>query len=164
MACERVGTRRGGVSWGRVNRIPGNGSGVIGEHAVIAGLPAALLSRMLADWRRQLPPGVRPEQVRAVEEAVGALRVAASEHITAAQRERLPAGGNGEGHAAGGSPESQPWMTTKDAAALLGTSPRRVRQLGEEGTLDSIMVDGRRMWPSEQVSRRATGTATSAPT
>lgn len=129
-------------------------SGVVGGHAVIPGMAAAVLVRAVGDgdWRRAVPPGTPPEGVEEIEEAVAALRVVAAVWLEGLQRERLPGRGSGEGQRQPQQSPSDEWVTTREAASLSGKSERRIRQLGQEGALEWSMIAGRLYWRATQVS------------
>lgn len=136
-------------------------SAAVGDVAVIAGLPAAVLSRCLVDWRRALPPRMAPQDVAAVEEAVSAIRESGAAYIGAVQAARLSPAGSGEGQGKRSGVESDPWITTAEAAALRGVTPRRVRQLANERRLESRMVGGHLYFRRGQVLRLRTTRARS---
>jgi excisionase family DNA binding protein len=140
--------------------IEAHGSGVVGGHAVIGGLAAVVIVRVLGDWRRAIPPGAPVGTVAAVEEAVDALRASAA-RWTSAQTARpgLPRPGTGEGTRQPNHGSSRPWLTTTEAAAEIGVSPRRVRQLADERVIRARKVDGRLRFDPEDVLRRATARA-----
>jgi len=132
-------------------------SAAVGEVAVLDGMSALLLLRALGDWRRAVPPGSSLEVVAAVEEAADALRDAGAAWL-AGQAARLPAGGSGEGHGKSRASESAAWFSTRETAEVLGVTPRRVRQLRDEGLLSASMESGRLVFEVRQVlALRGTG-------
>jgi excisionase family DNA binding protein len=138
-------------------------SGVVAGVAVIDPLACAVLSRALVDWRRAVPAGIAPEDFARVEQGVAAIRACAAEWAEGLERERLkqlPAPGSGEERGKLEDADSSAWITTSDAAAILGLTARRVRQLATSRELESVMVDGRRRFRRTQVSRRAMRRAT----
>jgi excisionase family DNA binding protein len=126
-------------------------SGAVAGVAVLAGLPCAVLSRCLADWRRQCPAGMRTEDLLEVEAAVNAVREAAAGWYAQLERERLLRAGSGEGQGKSEAADSDEWIPTREAAAILGLSTRRVRQLASERRLESAKVDGRTYFRRSQV-------------
>jgi hypothetical protein len=141
----------------------------VGGVAIIDGLAAAVLSRALVDWRRAVPVGIAPDDFARVEQAVAAMREAGAgwwegverQRLETSQRaEALPPRGSTEVAGKREAAESDAWISTNDAAAILGLSPRRVRQLATSRQLECVMAGGRMSFRRTQVLRRATRRAT----
>jgi hypothetical protein len=143
-------------------------SAVVDGRALIPGVAATQLVRILdkAGWRLMLPPGMHPLQRVTVEEAVEALRAAAAETMARAQDARLAPGASEQGQPSADRTSSEQWIPTREAATIIGVSSARVRQLSDEGKLNSVLLDGgrRRVFERASVLRQRQRTATSRET
>jgi excisionase family DNA binding protein len=138
-------------------------SGVVGGVAIVDGLACAALSRALVDWRRAVPAGIAPGDFAKVEQAVAAMREAGGQWLEGVERQRLetlPSRGSSEVAGKREAAESDAWISTNDAAAILGLTARRVRQLATSRQLESMKVGGRMCFRRGQVLRRAMRRAT----
>jgi excisionase family DNA binding protein len=118
-------------------------SGVLGGHAVISGDVAGLIVRLCGDWRRDaVRLGCPPPTLAQVEQAIVALHEAAG---AAFPRETWKGQGKPE------APRSATWLTSQEAAGLLGVSRQRVGQLAAEGRLQSHREGGQLRFGIQQV-------------
>ena len=125
-------------------------SGAVGDRAVISGEAAAILLEHLlpANAKSELiHRGIVGEQLDAAITAVIVLREAADFWLQSA----ISANGNAEGLSVQRAPESAVWITSGEAAEILQLTDRRVRQLGDEGILDSRERGGYRQFRVSEV-------------
>lgn len=111
-------------------------SAAVGDRALIAGSGAAVIVLRLLPrtFKAELVrKGISGEALDAALEAVDALQQAA---VAWREDEVISPEGNGEGQTDPSPPESVAWISTQEAAQIFTVSPRRVRQLSEEGMLD----------------------------
>ena len=119
-------------------RVARDQCGVFDRHAFVSGEAAVVLVKLLGSWHRA---GLSTAEVVTVTPAVQALNEAAMEHRAASAR------GNREGKGKAPGPITGAWSSTKELAAAVGLSERRIRQLQEDGLLDGRRVAGRYQFP-----------------
>ncbi|MGH2952235.1 MAG: hypothetical protein ACRDKX_09340 [Solirubrobacterales bacterium] len=123
-----------------------DGNGVLGDHAVVSGSAAAVLVRLLGDWRWDFVRlGFPATTLAEVEQAVDALRAAACAG--------LARGESGQGQRKPEVERSGRWLTTNEVAAAIGRTPQRVRQLRAEDRVDGQLVAGRMRYPPETIAQ-----------
>lgn len=98
--------------------------------ALISGFPAHVLDRLLARYLPALLSGPMPAELREdLEAARAAIARAADVYLTCPVSGETP-----EAEIAGSSSSDEArWVTAREAAALLGMTPRRARQLAAGG-------------------------------
>jgi hypothetical protein len=118
-------------------------SGVLGGHAAIAPAAAAMLTRLLGDWRRNFSRFDLggPGEYLAVDEAIAALHhVASADGNTEARRKPEP-------------PNLDSWLPATEIANATGLTAHRIRQLARAGRVTSMPVNGRMVFPPETVEQ-----------
>ncbi|MFG1826733.1 helix-turn-helix domain-containing protein [Microbispora bryophytorum] len=101
------------------------------EGALVSGFAAHVVDRLLATYLPGYLRAMRPEQRAAVEETRVAIARAADAYLTS----DISAGVSDEtpGGEISASSAAEEWITTAEAAVLLGMTPRRAQQLAAGG-------------------------------
>lgn len=129
---------------------------VIGEHALVSGFAASVIRQFLPNnWRAYASDRWSGTDLAEIGEGVAVLEAAAAAWVAAGTREAISDAGKtraaAETRRNGNGPASREWITTVDAAQLLGVSARQVRNYANSGLLAATKEGQRWLVRGDQV-------------